>query len=292
MLRTLAHFFLIGGLLFGAKSGLQARRAQGPEITVRVPADATGSQIEAWVREEILLNEARRYGWDRQDPIVFSHLVRNMRFIEPESREDDLALFKRALEMNMQAHDPIVRARLLYRAGEALAYVPEDRMPTREQLEEHRKRHADRFEREGRVRFQHVFLSRSKRGDALAADASAMRERLSQLGDSAPHGLGDPLPGLRTEQVARVSEIRDDYGTELAAVVEEALVGTWRGPVSSVYGLHFVKVIAKQPPYLPTLDVIGREVRADRLGEIRDELRRERMEALRDAYTVRIERVP
>jgi hypothetical protein len=165
-------------------------------------------------------------------------------------------------------------------------------MPTREQLEEHRKRHADRFERGGRVRFQHVFLSRSKRGDALPADASAMRERLSQLGDGAPDGLGDPLPGLRSEQIARVSEIRDDYGAELAAVLEEAAVGTWRGPVSSVYGLHFLKVIGKQPPYVPTLEVIGAEVRADRLREIRDELRKERMSALRDAYTVHIERVP
>jgi hypothetical protein len=165
-------------------------------------------------------------------------------------------------------------------------------MPTREQLEEHRKRHADRFERGGRVRFQHVFLSRSKRGDALAGDASAMRERLSQLGNQAPHSLGDPLPGLRSEQVARVSEIREDYGAEVAAVIEEAVLGVWRGPVPSVYGLHFVKVIGKQPPYLPPLDVIGAEVRADRLREIRDELRKERMGALRDAYTVHIERVP
>jgi hypothetical protein len=33
-------------------------------------------------------------------------------------------------------------------------------------------------------------------------------------------------------------------------------------------------------------------VRADRLREIREELRTERMEALRDAYSVRVERAP
>jgi len=292
MRRTLLHFFLIGGLLFGAKVFVEGRRVEGPEITVQVPVDATQAEVEKTVREAILLNEARRYGWDRRDPIVFTHLVRNMRFIEPDSTAADLTLYERALEMNMQAHDPVVRSRLLYRAGESLAYVPEDRMPTREQLEAHLQAHRDRFEREGRVRFQQVFLSRSKRGDALPADGTAMREQLATLGDGVPQGLGDPLPGLRSEQSATPSQIKDDYGAELAQVIEEAPTGEWRGPAESVYGLHFVRVIDIEPAYVPALDVIFAEVRADRLKEIREELRTERMDALRGAYNVHIERAP
>ena len=292
MLRTLLNFFLIGGLLFGAKAFYEGRRVEGPQITVQVPVDATRAEVERAIRDAILLNEARRYGWDKRDPIVFTHLVRNMRFIEAESTDDDLTLYKRALEMNMQAHDPVVRARLLYRAGEALAYVPKDRMPTRDELETHRQGHADRFEREGRVQFQHVFLSRTKRRESLSADASAMEAQLAAIGDEAPNGLGDPLPGLRAEQFARPSQIQEDYGVELARVFEDAVVGVWLGPVPSVYGLHFVRVTDKEPAYVPPLDVISAEVRADRLREIRDELRKERMAALRNAYTVHIERVP
>jgi len=292
MLRPLVHFFLIGGLLFSSKVVYERSRIEGPRITVRVAADATDANVETAVREAILLNEAQRLGWDRTDPIVYTHLIRNMRFIEPDSPDDDLALFQRAVEMNMQAHDPVVRARLLYRAGEALAFVPEDRMPSRAELEEHRRTHGDRFEREGRVRFQHVFLSRSKRGEALSADARDMRQRLAALGDLAPAGLGDPLPGLRPERSATPSELKDDYGAELADVVGEAVVGAWRGPVSSVYGLHFVKVMATEPAYVPPLDVIGAEVRADRLREIRKELREERMAALREAYRITVERAP
>ena len=292
MPRTLLHFFLIGGLLFGAKSFVDGRRVEGPEITVRVARGATDAQVEDATVEAILLNEARRYSWDTRDPVVFTHLVRNMRFIEPDSNDTDLALYQRAVDMNMQAHDPIVRARLLYRAREALGYVPGDRMPTRVQLDAHRQAHPDRFEREARVRFQHVFLSRSKRGDALSTDASSMRERLSALGDEPPRGVGDPLPGLRPEQVATASQIEDDYGPELAHVVEEAIVGVWRGPAGSVYGLHFVKVVEQQPAQVPALDLIFAEVRDDRLREIREELQAERMEALRDAYTIHVERSP
>lgn len=292
MLRPLVHFFLIGGLLFSAKAILATESARGPEITVHVARDATPAVVEQAVREAILLNEARRRGWDRTDPIVFTHLVRNMRFIEPESDADDRALYARALQMKMQEHDPVVRARLLYRARQALGSVPRDRMPSRAELEAHLRSHPERFERKGRVRMQHVFLSRSKRGSALAGDARDLRERLASLGDAPPEGLGDPLPGLRTEQVARPAEIRDDYGAELGKVVEEAIVGPWRGPVPSVYGLHFVRILSKEPAYVPPLDVIAAEVRADRLREIRDELREERMAALRDAYTVHVVRGP
>jgi len=292
MLRALLTYFLIGGLLFAAKVAHDRRSAEGPEISVRVPSDATPAEIDNAVEEAILLNEARRYGWDRRDPVVFSHLVRNMRFIEPDATDDDLTLYKRALQMNMHQHDPIVRARLLYRAREALAFVPEARMPTRQQLEAHREAHADRFERESRVRFQQVFLSQTKRGGSLPADARQMRERLSTLGDAPPTGLGDPLPGLRSEVLATPSKVRAEYGSELADAVEEAVVGAWRGPVASVYGLHFIKVISKEPARVPTLDTIGAEVRADLLREIRQELRSERMAALRAAYRVRIERTP
>jgi len=292
MLRTLVHFFLIGGLLFSAKAVYEGRRIEGPDITVRVSTDATRAEVESIIRDAILLNEATRYGWDKRDPVVYTHLIRNMRFIEPDSTADDLTLYKRALEMNMQAHDPIVRARLLYRAREALSYVPEDRMPSAEDLAAHREANAERFQREGRVRFQHIFLSRSKRWESLPADASAIRQRLSTLGDESPKGLGDPLPGLRSEQSATPSKLEDDYGTEVARVVGEAIAGAWRGPASSVYGLHFIKVTSKEPAYLPALDVIAAEVRADWLREVRDELRKERMDALRDAYTVHIERVP
>ena len=292
MIRALVHYFLIGGLLFSAKTFHERREADGPEITVRVRPDASEAAVESAVRDAILLNEARRYGWDRRDPVVFGHLVRNMRFIEPNSTEDDMALYERALQMNMHQHDPIVRARLLYRAGEALAFVPEDRMPTREELEAHRSEHADRFERESRVRFQHVFLSKSKRGEALPADARDMRERLAQLGDAPPSGLGDPLPGLRAEQVATPSKVRAEYGAEVAEVISDAVVGTWRGPAASIYGLHFIKVVDQEPAHVPPLDVIVAEVRADRLREIREDLRKERMAALREAYIVHIERTP
>jgi len=292
MLRTLLHYFLIGALLFGTRVAAERSLAGGPEIVVPVKADATDAEVEKEIRNQILLHEARRYGWYRTDPVVFTHLVRNMRFIDPESAEDDVVLFQRALDMNMQEHDPVVRARLLYRAREALRFVPEDRMPTREELEAHRVTHPERFEREGKVRFEHVFLSGTRRGEALPADAARMRATLEERGDVPAEGLGDPLPGLRSVQSMTVSEVEASFGEALAEVLSEDVLSTWRGPVPSVYGAHFVRVEEKRPDTLPPLSLIEAEVRADLLSEIREAIGDERMAALRDAYVVEVQRVP
>lgn len=292
MLRPLLQYFLIGALLLAGKVAYERGQREAPKISVRVSESASPEELDRATREAILLNEARRRGWDRRDPVVYSHLVRNMRFIEPDSSDDDATLYARAVEMNMQAHDPIVRARLLYRAREALGYIPEDRMPTMAELETHRRTHADRFEREGNVRFQHVFLSGTKRAESLSEDATAMRLELESLGDRSPKGLGDPLPGVRTEQSASPSRVRLQLGEPLALVLVEGAEGVWRGPIQSVYGLHFVRVLEREPKYLPEIGVIGTEVRADLLRELREELRTQRMDALLDEYQVEVERQP
>lgn len=292
MLRALLHYFVIGGLLFAGRAAVDPRPSEGPTLVVRVPADATDAEVKRLVTEAILLNEARRYGWDQRDPVVYTHLVRNMRFIEPDSEEDDPTLYRRALEMGMHRHDPVVRARLLFRAREVLRAIPETQMPSRDTIEAHLRAHPDRFERETRVRFRHVFLSRTKRGASLSADATALRQRLDEIGDRPPEGLGDPLPGLRSEQLASLPDVRDDYGDALVEVLGESVDGVWRGPVSSVYGLHFLYVVRRESAHVPPLDVIGTEVRADWLRENRSRLAEERMAALRESYTVHLERAP
>ncbi len=75
-LRVLFRYFLIGALLLVGKGLYDRSQVEGPEISVEVSADATDAEVEIAVREAILLNEARRYGWDRRDPVVFGHLVR------------------------------------------------------------------------------------------------------------------------------------------------------------------------------------------------------------------------
>lgn len=292
MLRALFHYFLIGGLLFGAKAVYDRGHVEGPTLTVHVAADASPATVERAVREAVLLNEARRQGWDRKDPVVYTHLVRNMRFIEPDATDSDPELYLRALQMNMHRHDPIVRARLLYRANEAIGHVPQEEMPDRDELRRYLEEHHSEFERPGNARFWHVFLSGTKRGDRLSEDASAMRATLDGAADERPKGLGDPLPGLSTEQTATSDEVRIEYGPAFADALADAIVGVWRGPIPSVYGVHFINVREVAPSYVPALDDIAPEVREHYLRGMREELRARRMEELVESYTIEVERLP
>ena len=292
MVRPLLHFLLIGGLLFGVRIAIWGPEEPPPEVTVGVPVNATREQVESRIREAILLAEARRNGWDLRDPIVFRHLVRNMRFIEPDTEDDDLALFGRAIEMKMHERDPIVRARLLQRAEAAMTSVPEEDLPSKEALEVHRAAHLDRFEREGKVRFEHVFLSRSKRGGRLQTDAATVFDKIRGLDDpQAAHRFGDPLPGVRAVQTSSLSRISRDYGKSLAKAADRARIGVWEGPIETVYGLHFLRVLARTPAFVPPLSEIETEVRADLISDVARGLASKRYDALRNAYVIHVERV-
>ena len=292
MLRALAHFFLIGGLLFALRTGLRGAEPAAPEISVEVPADAGEAELERAVRQAILLREARKNEWDLRDPIVFGHLVRNMRFIEGDSQEDDLALFRRAVQMQMHERDPLVKARLLQRARAALGHVPEEAMPNQEELRAHRQRYRERFEREGEVRLEHVFLSRSRRQGRLSSDAAKLAQQLSEDSLEQRASLGDPLPGLRPVQSLRPSQWRASYGEPFVEALAEAELQRWHGPVSSVYGLHFIRLLKREDKSLPPLARIEAEVRADFLADKARVLAEQRMEALRDAYVVHVRRRP
>jgi hypothetical protein len=292
MFRALAHFFLIGGLLFAARTGLQRVRPPAQEISIEVASDADDAEVEQKVREVILLREARKYQWVRRDPIIFQHLVRNMRFIEAGSQEDDTQLFARALELQLHERDPVVKARLLHRARAALSRVPEEEMPSEQALEAHRKRYSRRFEREGELRLEHVFLSRSRRPDSLDRDAARLAAELSARTGEELASLGDPLPGLRPVQSLRPTQWRASYGEPFADAVTRAEIGSWYGPVPSVYGLHFVRVLGRAERFLPPLEQIEAEVRADFLADKGRALAEQRLDALRNAYTVQVRRWP
>jgi parvulin-like peptidyl-prolyl isomerase len=119
-----------------------------------------------------------------------------------------------------------------------------------------------------------------------------MRDTLGRTGDELPNDLGDPLPGLSTERTATSEEVRMEYGPALADALTEGLVGVWRGPIPSVYGVHFINVREVAPSYVPPLDDIAPEVREHYLRGVREELRVRRMNELLDAYTVNVERLP
>ncbi len=292
MLRYSAQFFLIGSVLLAGS--LVWSESTKREAVARVSTDASAGEVARAVDEAILLAEARRYGWHQTDPVVFQHLVRNMDFVDQDESAGPMVSFQRALDLGMDKTDPVVRSRLLHRARQSLMFVPEDREPTTEDLEAHLQRYPERFSTSPRLRFVHVFLNKERRGDQLYADTQRILGdlRRAALSPAEAHKLGDPLLGARAVETATIAQLDAKYGPSFAEGIERAKLDQWFGPLTTVYGLHLVRVISRGTGEPLPLQEIRNQVRADLIRDLREELGRERLAALRAAYDVRVEKVP
>ena len=84
------------------------------------------------------------------------------------------------------------------------------------------------------------------------------------------------------------TEVSREFGQQFADVLVDLEPG-WRGPVLSGYGLHLVRVLAREPARDPALDEVREQVRLELEAARRDE----RLDAfhrdLRARYVVRSE---
>lgn len=310
MLRPLLHFLVIGALLFAAdRVRTDLAPDQGPlgsieldEMTLaRFARDAvaqTGrpasereilARAALWADEEILYREARRIGIDRVDPVVRSRLVRNMRFLAEadDSRSDD-ELYAAALELGMDRSDLVVRRRLVQQMRFLLEATAPRVAPSDEELRAYVASRPERYRIPERVRLAHIYLSRDRRGGALADDARALLDRIRREGTppTAARELGDPF--LHPSELGLQSEAQ--LARQLGAVFASAAIGlepgSWQGPVESAYGMHLVWLHERQSAREPELDTVRRSALSSLQADRNAEVLEARLAALRERYAV------
>jgi hypothetical protein len=164
--------------------------------------------------------------------------------------------------------------------------------PSDAQLLLYMREHDARYRQPARASFMHVFLSRARRGAALASDAAELLARLTRENARPTHPgtLSDPtiLPLVLEQASAR--EIDARLGPGVGEQVLASPLATWCGPLSSSYGLHLVLVREHSPGRLPGLSDVKARVRGDYLhDEKRKALTRELLR-LRQHYAIEVKR--
>ncbi len=269
----LVQFFLLGGALFAVHAlvGRSPDYAASPEIVIdagrvahlqttfartwqRAPtARELDGLIEDSIREEIYAREAAALGLDRDDTVIRRRLRQKMEFLTEESVAPPA--------------------------------------PTDDELRDWVTRHPERYRIEPRLAFRQVLLSRDRRGDATEADAEALLARLVAAGpDGARELPGDPTLLPRDVPLVAQSEVARQFGEEFASALAESPTGRWVGPIESGYGLHLVFVDRREGGCLPALDELRDRVIRDWTSARRSEQVDAAYRALRDRYTVTIER--
>lgn len=264
----LLHFLVLGAALFGLFHLVGKKEAEPDKIVVsaarienlasgftrtrqRAPsAEELRGLIEDYIRDEVFYREGKVAGLDRDDTVVRRRL----------------------------------RQKLEFMADDTAAAEPSD-----EQLTAYLAANAERFSIEDRLTFRHVYLSASRR-DALEGDAKSVATKLADINaDTDATTLGDPfLLGDEFRDMTRGDVVRA-FGERFAEQLVDLEQGRWRGPVTSGYGMHFVRVSERAQGNVPPLDSIRATVRREWMSARRQEAEANLYRTLRDRYQVVVE---
>jgi hypothetical protein len=265
----LFHFLVLGAVLFGLFNLVGRKDAEQPaKIVVSVArienlannfartwqrppnADELRGLVDDHIHDEVFYREGKALGLDRDDIIIRRRLRQKLEFMA-----EDLSV------------------------GE----------PTDDQLAAYMATNADRFKSEDRVTFDHVYLSAARR-ETLERDANLVAAKLATEDpetDAATLGdhflLGEEFRALPRSDVVR------KFGERFAENVFSVEPHGWRGPVSSSYGLHFIRVNERAQGGPMPLEDVRPAVRREWMNARRLQAEQSLYETLRARYQIVVE---
>jgi hypothetical protein len=266
----LLHFLVLGAALFGLFGLADSKDAEAPSKIVISAARITTladqfsrtwgrpptqheiqGLVEDYVRDEIFYREGKMAGLDRDDFVIRRRVRQKMEFLADNQ------------------------------AGEE---------PNDEQLGSYLASNRQTFRKDDRLTFHQVFLSATRRGSALEADAKQIEEALAQPNVVDTAAIGDPfLLGENFRDVSE-SDVARTFGEKFATLLAGMETGRWQGPVPSSLGAHFIWIDERVAGGVPALDIIRQAVRREWLNARRVEADDKFYRTMRKRYTIEVEK--
>lgn len=192
---------------------------------------------------------------------------------------DQEVLVREAIARNLHVHDGRIRHRLADKMSYLLGAEPE--LPNAEQIQQFYEEHHDSYRSEQLVSFEHRYFE-GNREDAQRALAKL------QAGEQ-----GEASPGVRFwmgPRLERISgpELVSIFGPGFTRELEHLPAGEWRGPYQSSRGWHLVRVEAHHPPQDIPRELLQERLQTEWLAAKRTALRRERLDAMRADYQIKV----
>ena len=220
------------------------------------------------LREELLFVEAVERGVIDQDLVVQRRLIRNMRFMSPEREATDEALLSEAWELRLHLADEVVRRRTVQVMETLIVATQPPYNPTDAELLDEYNSRLSEFEEPARLSFAHVFLRPDSTGERAATLVKAIRAGATP--DEARGSSDVFLAGYRFRNASLLDVSRqfgDQFAIELSAKLsdENNTEGAWLGPLTSIFGQHWVWLDSQTPGRVKTID----EVSVDLIRDLR-----------------------
>ncbi len=185
--------------------------------------------------------------------------------------------YREALRLQLDKDDTIIRRRLIQK----LTFIAEDvAKPNEAQLSAFYRKNKENYRQEPRYTFSQIFFSNDGQ-KALAAARGKIRED-----EAAWRELGEATMLNDSYASRSLREIASTFGDEFARQLPEIEPGQWRGPVTSIFGIHLVKVAEVQPAQIPPFSAVERQVHNDYLRHRREQARDEYYRRLLEQYEI------
>jgi len=243
-----------------------------------------------FIDEALLVRVAQDRGWDRDDPVVRQRLIRNWRFLDPDSEMSDAEALRNAYAVGMDRSDIVVRRRLLERVKLMLAARVRNQPLPDSELATYLVENSADFMQPERLRLTQVYLSRDRRGAALHGDAMALYAEFVRKGmlPEEADKRGDPFLIQPNLPLWSQQQIAERLGGEFAASAAKLSENAWSTPIRSSYGEHMVWLHEREAARLPPLSEIRNRVESALYREREAELLRETVEDLRGEFSIEL----
>jgi peptidyl-prolyl cis-trans isomerase C len=271
-LREPLLIFLLGGFVLFA-----SYNALNPQTGTRLPA----KQIQLSAGELQQLTQAWEARWQRPPTATEMHSL-------IEDRVRDEVLYREALALGLDQGDTIVKRRL----AQKMEFLAEDtsalREPTAGELEAWFNQHREQVAQPGRLSFRHRYFSPDQHGGQTREVAVKALQQLAGKPADSPVAANsgdrfmfqDNYADQAPEQVASV------FGGKFAQAAFRLQPGTWQGPIESGLGWHLVFVETVAPQRVPAFEEIAPQVKAEWIGQQRDDAKRTLYATLRERYEI------
>jgi len=194
--------------------------------------------------------------------------------------------YREAQAMGLGQDDPYVRNRLALKLEIVLDDLSAEAEPSDGELKQFLAQHPERFAEPARFSFVQVYLN-PDRHQAPDVEVERLLALLRSGADAME--LGDVSMLATGFDTATTDEIVRQFGADFVAALEGLEPGTWAGPVLSPFGMHLVRVTARQPARQPALAEIRDAVLAEWEDQQRAKAKEQAYRRLRERYEVVVE---
>jgi hypothetical protein len=300
--RPWLHFIVLGSLLFYlqgvlfpepkpvigplGEARLEALQQQWFASTGRLPKDEQMARmVAAELDRDMLFQRAIELELHLYDTVVYQRLLRNMRFLQLAEGKTDQELYEQALEMRLHLGDEVVKRRLIQVMEQLLLAANPPRPITEEALAAEFDKRKDELRRPPRYSIEHLYFNREREAEVESVVAAIQAQGMDAT--EAREFSSPFLPGYRftrqsPDQLAR--HFGSAFVENLRATDPQP--GTWRGPVRSTYGVHYVWVEDVEPSRDATLEEVRGLLQRDLESRERTRALRESIDAMRENYEV------